>query len=42
MRPQPGTNERPLVIIKQEGMKVKNVKAILKESAYNGFPGIFL
>ena len=39
MRPKPGTNEPPLVIVKQEGMKVKDIKAILKDSTYNGFPG---
>jgi len=38
MRPKPGTNEPPLVIVKQEGMKVKDIKAILKDSTYNGFP----
>ena len=40
MRPKPGTNEPPLVIVKQEGMKVKDIKAILKDSTYNGFPGM--
>ena len=39
MRPKPGSNDRPLVIVKEEGMKVKDLKAILKESTYNGFPG---
>ena len=39
MRPKPGSNEPPLVIVKQEGMKVKDIKAILKDSTYNGFPG---
>jgi len=38
MRPKPGSNEPPLVIVKQEGMKVKDIKAILKDSTYNGFP----
>lgn len=38
MRPKPGSNDRPLVIVKEEGMKVKDLKAILKESTYNGFP----
>jgi len=38
MRPKPGSNDPPLIVIKQEGMTVRDVKNILTTFAYNGFP----
>ena len=39
MRPKPGSNDPPLIVIKQEGMTVRDVKNILTAFSYNGFPG---
>jgi len=38
MRPKPGSNDPPLIVIKQEGMTVRDVKHILTACSYNGFP----
>lgn len=38
MRPKPGSNDPPLIVIKQEGMTVRDVKNILTAFSYNGFP----
>jgi len=38
MRPKPGTGEPPLIVIVQEGMKVKDVRHKLAISPHNGFP----